>query len=157
MKCIRDRRRRGSTLIEFALILPVGVALLAGGMSMGLACLRTMEAGQLARNITLLADSGVDFGSPDGVKQVIAEGRDLGVESGRAVVYITRIVREPAGFRVDRKFEVGATSRWSSTLARPEDAVELEPGESAWVVEVFAETGSFTPMVPPVIKARSVL
>jgi hypothetical protein len=157
MKCIRDRRRRGSTLIEFALILPIGVALLAGGMSLSLACLRTMQAGQLARNVTLLAESGVDFGSADGVKQVIAQGHDLGVEAGRAVVYITKVVREPAGFRVDRKFEVGATSRWASALVRPEEAVELEPGESAWVVEVVAESGSFTPMVPPAIKARSVL
>jgi hypothetical protein len=157
MKCNRDRRRRGSTLVEFALILPIGVALLAGGMSMSLACLRTIEAGQLARNITLLADSGVDFGSAEGIRQVIAQGQDLGLESGRAVVYITKVVREPAGFRVDRKFEVGATSRWSSALTRAEDAADLEPGESAWVVEVVAESGSFTPLIPATIKARSVL
>ena len=149
--------RRGSTLLELAFVLPVGVALLAGGLSMGITCLRAVQAGDLARQISLLADSGVDFGTPGGLQQVVEKGKGLGLESGKAVVYITRIIREPAGLRVDCTYQMGNTHRWRSGLWRLEDAVELEAGERAWVVEVIAESGSLMPVMPKTVKAKSVL
>jgi hypothetical protein len=150
-------RRRGSTLLEFAFVLPVGIALLVGGLSLGLMSVRTVQAGDLARQISLLADAGVDFGSPDGQQQMLEKGRGLGLESGKAVVYVTKLVCEPAGLRVDRTYHMGNTERWRSGLWRLEDAAELEPGEQAWVVEVFAESGSVISMLPKTVKARSVL
>lgn len=152
-----SQQRRGSTILEFAFVLPVGIALLVGGMSMGVTCLRTVQAGDLARQISLLADSGVDFGTPGGQQQIAQKGRDLGLDSGKAVVYITKVVREPGGLRVDRTYQMGNTRRWRSSLWRLEDAAELESGEEAWVVEVFAESGSIISLLPKTVKAKSVL
>ncbi len=144
--------------MEFVFVLPIGVALLVGGLSIGTASLRTVQAGQYAKDVSLLADAGVDLGAPAGQQQIVELGKGLGLANGQAAVYITKVVREPAGFRVDRSYQMGATSRWASGLLRPEDAAELEPGESAWVVEVFAESGTMiSSLVPETVKARSVL
>ncbi|GEM_PF-3239984 len=153
----RDRRRRGSTILEFAFVLPVAVGLLVGGLSLGVMSVRTVLAGDLARQISLLADSGVDLGTAGGQQQMLEKGRGLGLESGKAVIYITKLVREPAGLRVDRTYQMGNTQRWRSGLWRLEDAADLEPGEQAWVVEVFAESGSVVSMLPKTVKAKSVL
>jgi hypothetical protein len=153
----RQSHRKGSTILEFAFVLPVAVTLLVGGMSLGIMCMRTMQAGDLARQVSLLADSGVDLGTSGGQQQVIEKGRGLGLESGKAVVYITKIVREPAGLRVDRSYHMGNYQRWRSGLWRLEDAAELEPGEEAWVVEVFAESGSVVSLLPKTVKAKNVL
>lgn len=120
-------------------------------------CLRSVQAGDLARQISLLADSGVDFGTPGGQEQLIDKGRGLGLENGKAAVYVTRISCEPAGFRVDRAYHAGNTERWVSGLGRLEDAAPLESGEQAWVVEVFAESGSILTLLPATVKAKSVL
>jgi hypothetical protein len=53
---------------------------------------------------------------------------------------------------------MGDTNRWTTGIRRPEDAAaQLEPGEAAWVVEVFAESGTFTSFVPDTVKARNTL
>lgn len=155
---VRARRQRGSTLVEFIFVLPVVVGLVVGGLSILTASVRTVLAGQLAKELLLLADTGVDFGGPGGQQQIVEKGRELGLEKGQAAVYLTRVVREPAGFRVDRSYHMGDTSRWHSGIVRPEDAgAQLEPGEAAWVVEVFADSGAFTSFVPDTVKARNVL
>ena len=154
---IGKNRRRGSTILEFAFVLPIGVALLVGAMSMGVLCLRTVQAGDLARQISLLADAGVDFGTPGGQQQIAEKGRDLGLDSGKAVVFITKVVREPAGLRVDRMYQMGDTLRWPSRVLRLDDAGELETGEQAWVVEVFAESGSLLSLLPNMVRAKSVV
>ena len=153
----RLRRQRGSTLVEFVFVLPVGVALLVGCLSMAVACLRTVEAGQLARNVLLLADAGVDFGASGGKQKLIEQGKDLGLASGKAAIYIAKIVCEPAGYRVDQKYEMGDTVRWRSMLNDPSRIAELKPGESAWVVEVFSESGAIASFLPESIRVRSVL
>jgi hypothetical protein len=157
MMSLRDRKRRGSTILEFAFILPVAVAMVVGGLSFGILSVRTVQAGDLARQLSLLADSGVDFGTPGGQQQLLEKGRGLGLESGKAVVYITKLVQEPAGLRVDRTYQMGNTQRWRSGLWRLEDAAQLEAGEEAWVVEVFAESGSLVSMLPKTVRARNVL
>ena len=151
------RGRRGSTILEFAFVLPVAVTLLVGALSMGVTCLRTVQAGDLARQVSLLADSGVDFSSPGGQQQLMEKGKGIGLDTGKAVVYITRIVREPGGLRVDQTHHMGDTRRWRSGLVRLEDAAELESGEQAWIVEVFAESGSIVSLLPKMVKARSVV
>jgi hypothetical protein len=153
----RDSNRRGSTILEFAFVLPLAVTLVVGGLSFGVMSVRTVQAGDLARQISLLADSGVDFGTPAGQRELVEKGRGLGLESGKAAVYITKLVCEPAGLRVDRAYHMGNVERWRSGLWRLEDAAHLEPGEQAWVVEVFAESGSVVSLLPHTVKARSVL
>ncbi|BDC52013.1 hypothetical protein F183_A43280 [Bryobacterales bacterium F-183] len=153
----RRQKQRGSTLIEFVLVLPIGVALLVGACSMGVACLRNLQAGQLARDVLLLADSGVDFGSPGGKQKLIEQGTSLGLESGKAAVHLTRIVCESTGYRIEQKHSIGDTARWPSQLQDPSKAADLKPGETAWVAEVFGESGTVTTLVPETVKARSVL
>lgn len=157
MAARRSSTQKGSTLIEFVLVLPVGVALLVGACSLGVACLRNLQAGQLAREIVLMADSGVDFGSTGGKQELIAHGKSLGLESGKAAVHLTRIVCETTGYRVDQAHSLGDTMRWPSQLRDPAKVAELKPGESAWVAEVFGESGTVTTLVPGTVKARSVL
>lgn len=155
---MKNRRpQRGSTLVEFVLVLPIGVALLVGACSLGVACLRSLEAGQLARDVLLLADSGLDFGSPGGKQQVIEHGKSLGLSTGKAAIHLTRIVREPGGYRIDQSYGLGDTVRWPSQLRDPANAADLKPGESAWIAEVFGESGTVTSLVPDTVKARSVL
>jgi hypothetical protein len=157
MTTSRRRTQQGSTLVEFVLVLPIGVALLVGACSLGVACLRNLQAGQLAREVVLMADSGTDFGSPGGKQELIAHGKSLGLESGKAAVHLTRIVCESTGYRVDQAHSLGDTTRWPSQLRDPAKVADLKPGESAWVAEVFGESGAVTTLVPDTVKARSVL
>jgi hypothetical protein len=153
----RRKRRRGSTLVEFVFVLPLGIALLVGGLSVGSACLRSLQAGQFARDVAILADSGVDFGTAPGMQQLVERGKEIGLEKGQAAVYVKKVVREPAGMRVDRTFQAGDTTRWSASAALPGDDLGLQAGEEAWVVEVIADSGSITSFVPQVVKVRNVL
>ena len=89
--------------------------------------------------------------------KLIEQGKDLGLASGKAAIYIAKIVCEPAGYRVDQKYEMGDTVRWRSMLNDPSRIAELKPGESAWVVEVFSESGAIASFLPESIRVRSVL
>jgi len=153
----RRQGRRGSTLVEFVFVLPLGIALLVGALSVGSACLRSLQAGQFARDVAILADSGVDFGTAPGMQQLVDRGREIGLEKGQAAVYVKKVVREAAGIRVDRTYQAGDTARWSGSGAGAGEDFGLQAGEEAWVVDVIAESGSITSFVPQVVRVRNVL
>lgn len=144
-------------MVEFVFVLPIGVALLVGACSLGVACLRSLQAGQLARDVLLLADSGVDFASPGGKQQVIERGKPLGLASGKAAIHLTHVMCEASGCRIEQSHSLGDTARWPSLLRDPAKAADLKAGESAWVAEVFGESGAITTLVPDTVKARSIL
>lgn len=137
-------------MLEFALLAPVIAALLAGFAGVSMTFVRTMQADQLCRKVAQMAASGVDF-DQDAIKDQIYElygGKALRDRQG--VLYVTHVVRESAGYRTAQSFELGKRARWRSSLAdSPESVIQLEPGEDAWVAEVWFDNDSILSSVTP--------
>lgn len=152
------RNQKGSTMIEVALLAPVVAALVAGFVGVSLTFVRTMQVDQLTRKASEMAAGGADFDQESVRTQVYGLYGGKALQDRQAVLYVTHLVRDGNGYRKDKSFEMGRVNRWRSTADdSPETVVRLEPGEAAWVAEIWFDNDSVLSSVTPAeLHARSV-
>ena len=140
------------------MLAPVLAALLTGVTGVTLTVVRTLEADDLSRKATEMAAAGTDFDSDQGRAQFFSIYGAKTVEEKNGVLYLNHIVREAAGYRIDKSYSAGNTRRWKLTADAPEKWIQLEPGEDAWVGEIWIDNGSpLMGLTPTEVHARRVL
>ena len=146
-------------MLEFALLAPVIAAFLAGFAGVSMTFVRTMQADQICRKAVQMAAGGADFDQESVKAEVYSLYGGHALQDRSAVLYLTHLVRESAGYRQAKSFALGRVKRWTSSAAgSPEDVVRLEPGEDAWVAEIWLDNDSILSSVTPKeLHARSVL
>jgi hypothetical protein len=152
--------RKGSTMLEFALLAPVVAALLAGFVGVSMTFLRTLQADQLCRKAVEMAVGGVDLDLAENKALIFNLYGGKSLEDRQGVLYVTHIVRDAGGYRKIKSYEIGKIGRWESSAdtGSPEQVIELEPGEDAWVSEIWLDNHSILSSVTPnELHARSVL
>ncbi len=103
-QCARGNRNgKGSTIVEFAVAVPVLFGLVVGTLALGSALTRMLQAGSVCRNANLLAVQGFDMANRDSqslvVKTAAGMGRTLAGTpswpdpSGKAAVVLTKVTR----------------------------------------------------------------
>ena len=136
-------------MLEFALLAPVFAAFLAGFAGVSMTFVRTMQADQLCRKAVQMATAGADFDQDPVKDQIYSLYGGEALQDRRGVLYVTHIVRDAAGYRKHQFFGIGRVNRWTSTADSPEDVIHLEPGEDAWVAEVWFENDSILSNISP--------
>jgi hypothetical protein len=133
-------------MLEFALLSPVLAVLLAGFTAVSLTFVRTLQADQLCAQAAQMASTGVDF---DPEQLYRAYGGDA-LRERRGALYLTHIMRDAGGYRKDKSYEAGNTARWpASPESSYEKTIQLEPGEDAWVAELWLENETLLSSVTP--------
>ena len=149
---------KGSTMLEFALLAPVLAALLAGTVSVSMTFVRTLQADDLCRRAAQMAASGADFEQDQTRNQFFALYGGKTLEEKNGVLYLSHIVREAARYRLDKTYSTGNTRRWKANSEAPEQLIQLEPGEDAWVAEIWIDNTSILfGITPKEVHARNVL
>jgi hypothetical protein len=99
------QKRRGSSLMEFALIAPFMVITLAGSFSIGMGMNRAVQARQAVRNANVLFVKNFDLSIPDNQRLIVRTASGLGMDlpapavphtpnpTGRATIILTRVKR----------------------------------------------------------------
>jgi len=143
------RRRKGSTLLEFALAAPLLLTLMITGFSIGMALTRMVQAGQLCRNANVLVVRGVDLSIAQNQTLVVRMAQGLGMNlpgtfnpdpNGKGVVILTKVVKVGANacakgvpsyngntatcpnynrYVIAKRLVIGNGSRWSSRCGSP--------------------------------------
>jgi hypothetical protein len=146
-------------MLEFALLIPVVVALLTGIVGVSITFIRTLQADQLCRKAVEMAAAGSDFDQAQTKAQIYELYGGKAIEERQGVLYVTHIVRDGSGgYRNEKSYGIGKIGRWQSTVeAAPDRVIELEPGEDAWVAEIWLENPSILASVTPnELHARSI-
>ncbi len=155
-------RRRGMTVLEFAVAAPVLVLGLGGVFSLSAGLLKTVQAGQLCRAAAGMAAAGMDLSDPASERLLAraAAGLEL-TPTGGAAVFVTKVRRSDSGeYAIEWTRAFGNQTRWRSALegdaARIREFIDLLPGECVVLVETFASSSPALPgIVPPAIRVRT--
>ena len=98
----RYRGENGNFLLEFAMLAPFLVLLLAGTVDVGMALNRSILAGQVCRNANVLMVRGIDLSLSQNQQLVMRTAAGLGLNipgtntpnpSGRGVILLTKVLR----------------------------------------------------------------
>ena len=144
-------------MLEFALIVPVVAVAFLASFSIVLVSARTLQAGSVSRIAGSVAASGQDPFSGAAKDQLLEAAKGLGLEKGRAAIFITEITRDASGtYKVVHRSSTGNALRWKTAIDKAEGIVELQSGERAWITEVFAESNSLAGIGPAELKVRNV-
>ena len=145
-------------MLECALLAPVIAALVAGFAGVGMTFVRTMQAGQICREAARMAAAGSDFDQETVRSQIYSLYGGKALQDRTGVLYLTHIVREAERYRKAKSFEFGRVNRWTSSAEAPESVISLEPGEDAWVDEIWFDNQSpLSRVTPKELHSRSVL
>jgi len=117
----------GNALVEFGLCFPVLILLLFGVVTGGLALDRYMTVLQLGRTGASMMSRGVDFNSTQNKQLFLRGAADLGIDvnSGRGVIYLTRVEKGAPGTANDglmviaERYVVGNTAIAPSSVGQP--------------------------------------
>jgi hypothetical protein len=94
MSLRRRERQRGSTLLEFAIVVPCLVLLFFGSVGLGIMMGRYIQAEQMCRDIAHMYSDGVDFtqSTPQNIiVQQLASGIGMTATGGNGVVILSQI------------------------------------------------------------------
>ncbi len=147
-------------MLEFALITPVIAALIVGFAGVSMTFVRALQADEISQQTAHMAVGGADFDQEAVKAQIYGLYGAKMLQDRNGVLYITHIVREATGgYRKDKEFQFGRVNRWPNAASEsPEAVITLEPGEGAWVTEVWFDNDSLTSRITPLqLHARSVL
>lgn len=145
-------------MLEMALLVPVVAALIAGVVGVSMTFVHTMQADQLCKKAVQMAASGADFDSEKVKAEVYALYGGKALQNHNAVLYVAHLVRDTTGSRVTQTYALGRVNRWKSAADSPDQVIPLEPGEDAWVAEVWYDNDSIlSTITPKEIHSRSVL
>lgn len=84
---IDQRRRKGSSLMEFALVAPFMVTLIAGSFSVGMGLNRAVQARQCVRNANVLMVKDFDLSIIDNQRLIVRTASGLGMEMPSGVPF----------------------------------------------------------------------
>jgi Flp pilus assembly protein TadG len=90
----RQERQRGSTILEFAIVVPCLVLLFFGTVGLGLMMGRYIQAEQMCRDIAHMYSDGVDFTqtTPQNIiVQQLAAGSGMTATGGNGVVILSQV------------------------------------------------------------------
>jgi hypothetical protein len=155
-------RRRGITVLEFAVAAPVLVLGLGGVFSLSAGLLKMVQVGQVCRAAAGMAAAGMDLSDPANQRLLARAAAGLELNpAGSAAVFITKLRRADSGeYEVEWSTAFGNAARWRSALegnaGRIREWIDLRPGECVVLVETFASHYPALPgMIPPVIRVRT--
>ncbi|WP_162180010.1 TadE/TadG family type IV pilus assembly protein [Bryobacter aggregatus] len=133
-------------IIEFALITPFLMILLAGTFTIGMSLNRSIQASNLCRNANVLIVRGVNLMTPENQNMLIRSASGMGFNlagtnlpdpNGKGAVYVTKVVRVGSNecyagistwngnastcanfdeYVIAQRVKIANTSRWSSAL-----------------------------------------
>lgn len=98
----RNRGESGNFLLEFAILAPFMVLLLAGTVDVGMALNRSILAGQVCRNANVLMVRGIDLSLSQNQQLLMRTAAGLGINtpgtntpdpSGHGVIFLTKVLR----------------------------------------------------------------
>jgi Flp pilus assembly protein TadG len=94
------RGRRGSTAVEFALVMIVAVPMLFGVVGVGISLGRAVQATQVTRDVGHMYGLGADLSTTRATTIInkLAEGFDMNPSTGNAVLVLSQVARV---FQVD--------------------------------------------------------
>ncbi len=109
--------RRGSAILEFALLAPALLLLLIGAAYTGANADRYLALEQLARAAAHMHGQGADFSLPEkrALLKLASSSLDLS-ETGDTVVYLSTVAQTPGGPRIVRRFTIGRADIGSPEL-----------------------------------------
>ncbi len=100
---LRNRKRKGSSIVEFAVVAPMLFGLLVGTFSLGNGLSRMVQAGSVCRNANVLVVRGFDMAKWDNQRLIVKTAAGLGMNlpgtyswpnpSGKAAVILTKVVK----------------------------------------------------------------
>ena len=100
---LRNRKRKGSSIVEFAVVAPMLFGLLVGTFSLGNGLSRMVQAGSVCRNANVLVVRGFDLANWDNQRLVVKTAAGLGMNipgtyswpdpSGKAAVILTKVIK----------------------------------------------------------------
>lgn len=125
----------GNALVEFSLTFPVLVLLLFGVVTGGLALDRYMTVLQLGRTGASMMSRGVDFNSTQNKQLFLRGASDLGIDvnSGRGVIYLTRVEKGAPGTANDgqmviaERYVIGDPAIAASVVGQPNAGIWPDP------------------------------
>lgn len=99
---IKQRRRKGSALMEFAIVAPFLITLIAGSFSVGMGLNRAVQARQAVRNANVLMVKDFDLSILDNQRLIVRTAQGLGMENptgpaftpnpaGKASIILTKV------------------------------------------------------------------
>ena len=145
----RNRTERGNFILEFAIVAPLLVLLLAGSVDVGLALNRSILAGQVCRNANVLTVRGIDLSQSQNQQLLMRTAAGLGMtaagswtpsSTGNGVIFLTKVYRvgplecslgitnwdgnqgscpNYGQYVIASRISIGNSSRWTSPLGTP--------------------------------------
>jgi Flp pilus assembly protein TadG len=145
----RRQRQRGSFMIEFALVAPFLMILLAGSFTVGMGLNRSIQCSQVCRNANALMARGVDLSKSTAQQMLIRAASGMGFNqagsslpdpNGKGAIYLTKVVRvgdsqcymgiptwngspgtcpNYGQYVIAQRIAICNTSRWASSLGNP--------------------------------------
>lgn len=141
--------RCGQSVVEFAVALPFLVLLTVGSFAVGIMLDQHLTVGQVVRNGGNMYARGIDFATNQNKQLIIdaATGLDLELESGRTVVYFSKLTRVPedalcdsgTGLRdclnqgevvIAERFRIGAAAPPTAAVGSPMASKIAMPGDN---------------------------
>jgi Flp pilus assembly protein TadG len=140
---------RGSFLMEFALVAPLLVLMLAGTVEVGMALNRSLMASQVVRNANVLVVRGIDLSQSQNQQLLIRTASKLGMNTsgtwnpdpnGNGVIFLTKVLRvgnlecalginnwdgtqascpNYGKYVIASRINIGNSTRWQSPLGSP--------------------------------------
>jgi hypothetical protein len=145
----RQERQRGNVLVEFAMLFPFLVTMLAGAFTLGMSLTRAVQASQLCRNANVLMVRSIDLSTPANQRLLLRTGAGLGLNvpgtnnpnpNGKGTIFLTKVIRvgnnacylgitnwngnpstcpNHGQYVIGQRIRIGNTSRWSSVTGNP--------------------------------------
>lgn len=145
----RQKSQGGNVIIEFALVAPFLMLLLAGVFTIGMSLNRSIQCSNVCRNANVLVVRSINLVTPENQRMLIRSASGLGFNisgtdnpdpTGKGAIYVTKVVRVGnnecyAGisnwngvastcanwgeYVIAQRVAMANTTRWSSALGTP--------------------------------------
>ena len=130
--------RRGTAVMEFALVMPIMLIVSFLALGGGLMVTRYLSVIQLARNAGNMLSRDTDFAVVQNKQLLLmaANNLNMSVSGGQGVAYLSTVVKAPSGTAnagqlvVAQRFVIGNESLASSRVGTPSSAIWPDPANS---------------------------
>ncbi len=145
----RRKRQSGNVMMEFALVAPFLMIMLAGTFTIGMSLNRSIQCSNVCRNANVLVVRGINLQTTENQNMLVRSASGLGFNisgtdtpdpNGKGVIYVSKVIRVGnnecyAGianwngsastcanygeYVIAQWVKIGNTTRWSSALGAP--------------------------------------
>jgi hypothetical protein len=163
-------RRKGSFLIEFAIVIPTLVLLLTGVSDIGLILATTNQISQVCRSANVLTVRGIDLSQSANQQLLMRTANGLGLNvsgtynpnpNGKGVIYITKVLMvgpnecaqgitnwdgKPSScpnygqYVIANRIVMGNSTRWASPIGKP--VTTQYPDGDLYDADIATNTGN---------------